>query len=209
MLQFRNFTKSYHNNLVLDIPNATMADGLYWLRGKNGAGKSTLLKSIAGIISFNGEIMLDGLSIKKDGVAFRRLVNFAEAEPIYPEYLSGLEMINLFQTAKGNGVLSSQQLIAEMGMEAYVGSPLGSYSSGMLKKLSLVLAFLGKPKWILLDEPLNTLDQDSLKILYGWISHAHVEHNMNFLLSSHQQISTALLPLTHIADIVSHQLIIK
>jgi len=209
MLQFRNFTKSYHNNLVLDIPNATMADGLYWLRGKNGSGKSTLLKSIAGIISFNGEIMLERLSIKKNGVAFRRLVNFAEAEPIYPEYLSGLEMINLFQTAKGNGVFSSQQLIAEMGMEAYIGSPLGSYSSGMLKKLSLVLAFLGNPKWILLDEPLNTLDQDSLKILYGWISHTHVEHNMNFLLSSHQQISTALLPLTHIADIVSHQLIIK
>jgi ABC-2 type transport system ATP-binding protein len=64
----------------------------------------------------------------------------------------------------------------------------------MLKKLSLVLAFLGNPKLILLDEPLITIDTESLKILYSWISAQHRENGVSFMLSSHQALDADELP---------------
>jgi ABC-2 type transport system ATP-binding protein len=75
-----------------------------------------------------------------------------------------------------------------MKVEGYLDNPLGTYSSGMLKKLSLVLAFLGRPALILLDEPLNAIDSDSLQVLYNWIETKYRTENISFLLSSHQSL---------------------
>jgi ABC-2 type transport system ATP-binding protein len=73
------------------------------------------------------------------------------------------------------------------GRSSSIDKPIGTYSSGMLKKLSLVLAFLGNPKLILLDEPLITIDAESLKILYSWIREEH-NKGVSFMLSSHQAL---------------------
>src|ERR1700710_265269 len=101
MLQFVNYKKAYGSYPALQIPDVNLNAGIYWIKGVNGSGKSTLLKSIAGILSFDGDILLDEtISIKKHPVAFRKLVNFAEAEPLFPEFLTGKEMIALFASAK-------------------------------------------------------------------------------------------------------------
>jgi ABC-2 type transport system ATP-binding protein len=189
MLQFVEFQKYYNNFPALKIDDLKIDPGIYWVKGVNGSGKSTLLKSIAGILSFNGDIVLNGnISIKKDPVAYRKLVNFAEAEPLFPEFLTGMEMVKLFVSAKDAPAGQEQQFIESMKMHSYVDRPIGTYSSGMLKKLSLVLAFLGRPKLILLDEPLITIDTESLKILYSWISAQSKENGVSFMLSSHQPL---------------------
>lgn len=193
MLHFTKFTKSYGNQLVLDIEDFTIEPGVYWIKGVNGSGKSTLLKSIGGFLHFEGEISLDNISLKKHGVAYRQQVNFADAEPIFPEFLTGWEMINMFRKAKGGAVHQEQYFIESMKMQGYLNSPLGTYSSGMLKKLSLMLAFLGNPKVILLDEPLITIDTESLSKLYEWILTKYKEDNITFLLSSHQPLDVTLL----------------
>jgi ABC-2 type transport system ATP-binding protein len=115
-------------------------------------------------------------------------VNFAEAEPIFPEFLTGMEMIKLFISAKDAPVGQDKYFIESMKMKDYINEPLGTYSSGMLKKLSIVLAFMGNPKLILLDEPLITLDIESLKILYKWIDEKHRQEKVSFFLSSHQPL---------------------
>ncbi|MDQ0969976.1 ABC-2 type transport system ATP-binding protein [Flavobacterium sp. W4I14] len=194
MLHFNQFEKSYFNHLVLKIENIKIPEGIFWIKGSNGSGKSTLLKAIAGILSFEGDIAINTIYLKDHGVSFRKLVNFAEAEPLYPEFLTGFEMVDLFAKAKGAVSDQEKTLIAEMGMEPYIHSPLGSYSSGMLKKLSLVLAFLGQPKLILLDEPLNTIDIESLEILYRWINEKYQNEKISFLLSSHQPLEELKLP---------------
>jgi ABC-2 type transport system ATP-binding protein len=84
-----------------------------------------------------------------------------------------------------------------MNMQGYLTNPLGTYSSGMLKKLSIVLAFLGNPKLILLDEPLITIDTESLKVIYEWIVTKHREENVTFILSSHQPLDTGILSGVH------------
>ena len=73
-------------------------------------------------------------------------------------------------------------------MQDYVRQTISTYSSGMLKKLSLVLAFIGQPELILLDEPLITIDNDSLQVLYSWIVEKHQKEGTSFLLASHQAL---------------------
>jgi len=192
MLHFVEFQKFYGNFPALTIPDFTIEPGIYWIKGVNGSGKSTLLKSIAGMLAFDGDIILnENISIKKHPVAYRKLVNFAEAEPLFPEFLTGMEMVKLFASAKEAPAGQEEQFISSMRMQNYIDRPIGTYSSGMLKKLSLVLAFLGKPKLILLDEPLITIDTESLKILYSWIRQQHTENGVSFLLSSHQALDDA------------------
>src|SRR5476649_1150798 len=97
MLQFVNFKKNYGSFAALTVDDLQIGQGLYWLKGVNGSGKSTLLKSVAGMLSFDGDVLLEGnISVKKDAVNYRRLVSFAEAEPLFPEFLTGRDMINLF-----------------------------------------------------------------------------------------------------------------
>jgi ABC-2 type transport system ATP-binding protein len=189
MLQFTGFQKSYGSLPVLKIDTLLIKPGIFWVKGVNGSGKSTLLKAMAGIVSFDGDIVLDqNISLKKHPVAYRKVINFAEAEPVFPEFLTGVEMIKLFTSAKNAPSGQDKYFIETMKMDAYIREPLGTYSSGMLKKLSIVLAFIGKPKIILLDEPLITIDIESLKILYKWIDEKHRQENVSFFLSSHQPL---------------------
>jgi ABC-2 type transport system ATP-binding protein len=195
MLQFVNFKKSYGNYPALQVPDMTLDAGVYWVKGVNGSGKSTLLKSIAGILAFEGDIVLQGgISIKKQAVDYRKVVNFSEAEPLFPGFITGKEMISLFTSAKDGPQGQEQGLIESMKMQAYVDRPVGTYSSGMMKKLSLLLAFLGRPKLILLDEPLITIDVASLEILYSWMADAYRNHGTTFMLTSHQALDSAELP---------------
>lgn len=195
MLHFLKFQKSYGSYLALDIENLSIEPGIYWIKGANGSGKSTLLKAIAGILSFKGDILLNNhISLKKQTVAYRRLVNFADAEPIFPEFLTGKELVSVFASAKRASAGQEAYFIQSMQMQPYINQLVRAYSSGMLKKLSLVLAFMGNPEIILLDEPLITLDTASLKILYTWIAERHQRNGTSFLLSSHQALEPEALP---------------
>ena len=64
---------------------------------------------------------------------------------------------------------------------------MSSYSSGMLKKLSLVLAFIGNPVLILLDEPFITLDMDAVRGLQQLIEQKQAA-GVSFCISSHQDL---------------------
>lgn len=188
-LSFTNYRKAFGAVEVLNINDLTLESGIYWVKGENGSGKSTLFKSIAGIIDFDGNIELNkSLNSQKQTVEFRKMVNFAEAESLFPEFLTGKDLINLFSEAKNAPPSQSEFYLNDMKMQTYINEPVGAYSSGMLKKLSIVLAFLGKPQLILLDEPLITLDTYSLKILYKWIEKKFVEDGVSFLISSHQPL---------------------
>ena len=192
MLQFSKFAKSYGQTVVLRIDELIVPDGIFWIKGANGSGKSTLLKAAAGILGFDGDVIVDGqTSVKKNPTAYRRLVNFAEAEPVFPPFLTGMEMINLFRSSKGGGLKQHEYFVESMEMTPWIGEPIGTYSSGMVKKLSLLLAFMGKPKFMLLDEPLITIDTASLVVLYRWIEHHHRQEGISFLLSSHQPLQFA------------------
>jgi len=185
MLQFQHVRKSYPGQPVLDIPDVRLPGGIFWIRGANGSGKTTLLKMIAGLIPFQGDILYSGISLKKQPLAYRRQVGWAEAEPLFPEFVTGKELIALFRSCRHAGKEEADELVSLFGMSAYIGNLVGTYSSGMVKKLAIVLALLGKPALVVLDEPLITLDPESLDILVQLIHEKHRQLGTNFLLSSH------------------------
>lgn len=186
MLTIKNFLKSYNNHKILEVENLQIPAGIHWFKGVNGSGKSTLFRSIAGILPYKGEILFNNLDCRKDIVAYRLQVNLSEAEPLYPDYLSAYDLLKFVAEAKQ---AKEQQLLAladNLGVNKYWKSPIGTYSSGMQKKISLLSAFLGSPKLIMLDEPLITIDDRSVEIVYELVKDYYENRGVSFLLSSHQ-----------------------
>lgn len=196
MLTLRDFSKQYTDKPILQIPEWTFHPGIHWIQGSNGAGKSTLLKVLAGLLHFKGSVCLDDQSdLKKQPISYRKLVNFAESEPAFPSFLTGMDMLKLFEQAKNAPSGRSLTLAESFQMNGYLRDTLSSYSAGMIKKLSLLLAFLGNPKLILLDEPFITLDKTSLRVLAEWIKTAHKDEAVSFIITSHQSLPKAI-PIT-------------
>lgn len=195
MLKLDKFSKRYSGRTILSIEDLSFTKGIYWIKGENGSGKSTLFKAIGGIIPFEGNIYCSGLDLKKDDVAYRKVVNYTEAEPLYPGFLTAKDLIRFVGKAKGSSRAQQHYYTERFGVDAYFESPVETFSSGMLKKLSLVIAFLGNPHVILLDEPLITLDNDATLILIDLIKEA-VAKEVMFILSSHQNLEQNQLPIT-------------
>jgi ABC-2 type transport system ATP-binding protein len=198
MLQFENVCKSYDGQRVLEIGSLKLGRNIYWLQGINGSGKTTFLSMLAGIIPFKGNILLDGINLREKPAPYRRLVNFAEAEPLFPDFITGNELIGFYKNIRKAATVQTDHLINLFKMHHYLSLPIGNYSSGMIKKLSLLLAFIGKPALILLDEPLATLDEESVQILPDLISAYHKEFKTSFIFSSHQHFKTYSLNINKI-----------
>ncbi|SJN46608.1 ABC transporter, ATP-binding protein [Sphingobacterium faecium PCAi_F2.5] len=185
MLQFKDFKKHYGSHLVLSIPDLILENEVYWLQGANGSGKSSLLKCISGLLPFDGDILFSGNSLKKQSSKYLSKVNYAPTEPVFPTFLSGRSMIDFFVSCKKDTLGNYHELIQIFDMKDYLELPLAQYSSGMLKKLSIVLAFIGASKLIILDEPFITLDPLSSKILEQWICDSR-NKDFGIIFSSHQ-----------------------
>ncbi|HTJ14705.1 MAG TPA: ATP-binding cassette domain-containing protein [Dinghuibacter sp.] len=191
LLSFSNVRLSYAGASVLDIPSFALPDGFYEVRGPNGSGKTTLLKAIAGLLPVTGAprvstgpgaITLSGLDSVRDRVAYRRGCGFAEAKPLYPEFLTGAELYAFYVKTKGGEGPYAPALRSALGLDAFIGRKTGAYSSGMLKKLSLVLAWIGNPLLVLLDEPLVTLDAAAVAVVEDWLRSSPV----SLIVTSHQ-----------------------
>ena len=205
MLQFDHVYKTYNQQPVLDISHLKLERNIFWLKGINGSGKTTLLSMLAGLIPFKGDIQLDGVNLRYDPVSYRSLVNFAEAEPLYPDFITGNELVRFYQEIRKAATVQIDMLINLFKMHHFLKSPIGTYSSGMVKKLSLLLAFIGRPSLLLLDEPLATLDEGSVHILPELINAYHKEFKTGFIFSSHQSINMFTLT-THQILIADHSL---
>jgi len=186
MLKISELRKAYHGQMVLEIPGLEFPAGIHWLQGINGSGKTTLFRSIAGMLPFEGRILLDGkYEITKQAVDYRLRVNYGEAEPLYPAFLSANDLIQFVAKAKKASKEQISELIETLEISAFINNQTGTFSSGMLKKLSLVLAFLGQPSLILLDEPLITIDKAAVKNMYKLVNN-YYKNGVSFIMSSHQ-----------------------
>ncbi|MEZ0486998.1 ABC transporter ATP-binding protein [Fibrella aquatica] len=206
MLHLHNFQKSYGERPILTIPDWQLPTGIHWLKGPNGAGKTTLFRSIAGMLPHEGSVMLNELDSRRDVMAYRLKVNYAEAEPTFPPFLTAYELISWVADAKQAPAGQAEGLIEEFGVGTYQHTPVGTYSSGMLKKTSLIMAFLGQPTLILLDEPLVTLDVAATQTVANLIDRARLA-GVNFLLSSHQAMETAQLPIDSVWQVANQTVV--
>ncbi len=204
MLRVTHLRKSFGKHLVLDIPEWEVPSGIYWIQGENGAGKSTLFRILAGIYSFEGEVWLqERYSLRGHPQDYRARIALAEAEPQFPGFLTPHDLLQFVSDTRKAPSGQCEALIEHIGIGNYLHQPFAACSSGMVKKVSLALAFLGRPELIILDEPLITIDTEARTALFHLIR----ESNAGFLLSSHQPFAPEEIPLSGAYRLQAHALV--
>ncbi len=205
-LILRNINKKYGSNLVLQFMELTIENGIFWLKGGNGTGKTTLFRIISGQTPFDGQVLLNETELKKEPIKFRELISYAEAEPQYPQFITGRELITFYTEVRNASHEDVEALAVLFDMKEFLDQKIGDYSSGMLKKLSLICAFLGNQQLYILDEPLITIDKASADKLYQLII-AKVKNGASFLISSHQDLDEEQITIKSIFEIRNKEIV--
>lgn len=165
MLEIRNFSKSYKKDkkAVDNLDIKVDSGDIYGFIGHNGAGKTTTLRAIAGVLEFEeGDILIDGVSIKKDPVGCKKKIAFIPDNPDLYEHLNGIAYLNfigdIYEVSKSERELLIKKYADELELTDNLGDSISSYSHGMKQKLAIIAALIHKPKLLILDEPFVGLD---------------------------------------------------
>lgn len=196
----KSFQKAFGDQLVLDLPDLNFRPGIHWVKGKNGSGKSTLFNCLAGLSPYEGKILLGNIDLRKSPEAYKLKLNYSQSEPAFPEFLTGNDLIQYFAKLKKAKAEQVKYLTNSLGVDEYSGQACGTYSSGMTKKVSIVLAFLGNPDWIILDEPLITLDKEAQALVTKLITKGHQE-GISFMFATHQDFENTQIAAHYVYEV--------
>ena len=171
MLRIEHLTKKYGEKVAVDDLTLHIAPGeIYGFIGHNGAGKTTTLRSAVGIQSFDeGEIYIDGISIRTDPLEAKRRLAYIPDNPDLYDFMSGIKYLNFIGDVFGVTPEVRKERIHDLAerfkLTADLAQPIASYSHGMKQKLALISAWLHEPKLILMDEPFVGLDPTASHLL--------------------------------------------
>lgn len=165
MIEIKNFSKIYNkekkavNNISL-----TVNDGeIFAFIGHNGAGKTTTLKSIAGILDFEeGDILINGKSIKKEPIACKMQMAYVPDNPDLYENMKAIDFINficdMYEVNKKQRKEKIEKYVALFEMQNNINDEISSFSHGMKQKVALIAALAHNPQVLIMDEPFVGLD---------------------------------------------------
>ena len=167
MLRIDNLTKKYGDKTAVDNLTLHIRSGeIYGFIGHNGAGKTTTLKACCGILQFDdGEIYIDGVSIKKDPIACKNKIAYIPDNPDLYEFMTGIKFLNfvadMFSVPKAQRNERIKKYADMFELTDDLAQQISSYSHGMRQKLALISALIHTPKLIIMDEPFVGLDPKS------------------------------------------------
>lgn len=190
MLKIEHLTKIYGDYKAVDDLCLHIAPGeIYGFIGHNGAGKTTTLKSVAGILQFDeGEIYIDGYSVKDNPLACKKQIAYIPDNPDLYDYMTGIQYLNfiadVFEIKEEIRTSIIENYAEAFGIKDDLGSLISSYSHGMKQKLAVISALIHKPKLILMDEPFVGLDPKASFLLKEIMRH-HCDEGGAIFFSTH------------------------
>ena len=145
---------------------------IYGFIGHNGAGKTTTLKSVVGILQFDeGEITIDGISIREQPLACKKKFAYIPDNPDLYDFMTGIKYLNFIADVFGVDENIRQERIRKYAelfeLTNDLGQPIAAYSHGMKQKLAIIAAWMHDPKLIIMDEPFVGLDPKASHLLKG------------------------------------------
>ena len=171
MLSISHLTKKYGDKVAVDDLSLTINGGeIYGFIGHNGAGKTTTIKAVVGILAFDdGEIKIDGLSIKDQPLECKRKIAYIPDNPDLFDYMSGIKYLNFIADVYGVSASDRQERIRKyadlLELTDDLAQPINAYSHGMKQKLAIIAAWIHQPKLIIMDEPFVGLDPKASHLL--------------------------------------------
>lgn len=191
MLSVRNVTKKYGKLLANDDISFDVSAGeISVLLGPNGAGKSTIIKSIAGLLKFQGNILINGNGNKT--IQAKRDLGYIPEMPSLYDMLTVWEHLAFIAKAYSleNWKEYAESLLVRFELDDKKKKLGSDLSKGMQQKLSICCGLLPKPKVILFDEPMVGLDPHAIKELKN-------------IIIEQKQAGNAILISTHMLDSVN------
>lgn len=164
MLKIENLTKTYGEKRAVDNLSLHIKAGeMYAFIGHNGAGKTTTLKACTGLLNFDeGQIFIDGVSIKENPLECKRKFAYIPDNPDLYEFMSGIKYLNFVSDVYGVSTKERNEKIKKygdmFGLTGDLAQPISAYSHGMKQKLAIISALVHSPSLLIMDEPFVGLD---------------------------------------------------
>lgn len=174
-IQIKNLTKTFGKITVLDKINVAFEKGhIYGIVGRNGSGKSMLMKCICGlVIPTSGEILIGGKKLGSEIKLPENLAGIIE-EPGFLENYSAVKNLQFLTMIKNKiGKAEIIHTLELVGLDPYSKLHVGKYSMGMKQRLGIAQAIMEEPQILVLDEPMNGLDNDGvceMRKLFGGLA---------------------------------------
>ena len=191
MIELKNISKAYlKNKTIIENLNLTIKNGeIFGFLGPNGAGKTTTIKMITGIIKpSNGEVYIDGISIKEKPLEAKKNFSYVPDSPDMFLSLTGNEYLNFMadmydiplkiRTERINNFATQFEIIENLDQRIL------EYSHGMRQKIVLIGALLNDSNNLILDEPMVGLDPKAAYVLKK-IMREYANANKTVLFSTH------------------------
>ena len=169
MIQIEHLHKTYRSGFLMkpklalkDVSLHVEPGQIYGFIGPNGAGKSTTIKVLTGLLNFDsGKVLVNGISPRD--VKSRRFIGYSPEQPYFYDYLTGRELLQFYGKLVGlEGSLLNERITWALQLlhadKDWIDRRLRSYSKGMMQRVGIAQAILGKPKLLILDEPMSGLD---------------------------------------------------
>ncbi len=166
-IEIKNYTKKIKDVVILSDISLVLESGVsYGLKGKNGSGKTMLMRAICGLIRpTSGEVIIDGEVLGKD-ISFPRSVGVLIENPAFiPNYTGykNLELLASIQQKIGKEQIC--KVMKAVGLDPEDKRKYRKYSLGMKQKLGIASAFMENPDIIILDEPINAIDEAGIEMV--------------------------------------------
>ncbi len=165
MIEIENLTKTFGTQTVLSNISGTFVSGkIYGFVGRNGSGKTVLMKLILGFLKpTSGTIKVDGKQVGMDSEIPDDIGAIIETPGFLPDY-TGFQNLKLLAMIQGKITNEKiRETIRLVGLDPNSKKHVGKYSLGMRQRLGIAQAIMEEPKILLLDEPLNGLDNEGVE----------------------------------------------
>lgn len=188
VIEIENLTKKFGDVTALEDVSLCIESGkIYGIIGRNGSGKTVLFKLIAGYLKPTaGRVVVNGKEIGKDA-DFAENIGIIIENPGFLKDYTGFQ--NLAYLAGIRNVIGKEEIRESMervGLDPDSGKKVGKYSLGMKQRLGIAQAIMEDPEILILDEPMNSLDnqgvEDVREILMGLR-----DEGKTILLASHNK----------------------
>lgn len=195
-IEFENVNKSFKNEEILRDVNLKLEQGkIYGFVGRNGSGKTVIFKLLTGLLRpTSGNIYLDGVNMTK-AKSFPESIGVLIETPGFIPHYSGLKNLKILNglTKERTDLETIRQSMALVGLDPDNKKHVRTYSLGMKQKLGIAQAVMNKPKLLILDEPMNGLDEESVMKMREFFHELREKHQVTILLASHNKEDIEIL----------------